>query len=152
MGATYPTDFEKGRLSGLGYEGKRIRAFLAYDPLLTLSEGSLRTAWEGLQLPIGNGYSQVSFVVPTGAYDNGDDRYEVGDTGGVFRQVQFTATGAGYTYNRVCWVVGTSDGVGGWNDENYLSFITPEDPFLQLLAGQTAIYNFQIGIRGVVNA
>ena len=150
MATTYPTDFEKGRVAAASLEGRRIRAFCAYDPGLTLNENSLRTAWEGLALPSTNGYNQVTFVIPTGIYDATDDRYEVGGTSGAYYAVEFTATGVGYTYNRVCWVVGTSNGSGGWNEETKVSYITNEDPFVQLLASQTKTYNFQIGIRGNV--
>jgi hypothetical protein len=149
---TYPTDFEKGRVATSALQSKRIRAFCAHDPLLTLTGASLRTAWEALEVARANGYAPFSFVIPAGAYDNGDDRYEVGGTAGAFVPVTFSATGAGYTYNRVCWVVGTSNGLGGWNEENYVSYITEENPFRQLLAGQAKTYNFQIGTRGVISA
>lgn len=91
---------ELQRVAGLAYEGFPIRVSLANEAVETLTANSSVSSWDALQIS-GNGYSSYRAVIGTGVYDPADQRYEM-----PFIDAAFTATGAGYSYNKIYIVLG----------------------------------------------
>lgn len=116
---------EMERVAGLAYEGQAIRVSLAYDPGDTLSSEDTVATWDASKVS-GGGYADFNDTIGTGAYDVADQRYEMPQVEAVF-----TATGAGYTFNKVYVVIGS---------ELYLHSLTTEDPAIIMAAGQTQTY------------
>jgi hypothetical protein len=131
---------EMKRVAGLAYEGKRIRVSLASVGVSGYTSESTTANWDSVKTS-GGGYADVTFVAATGAYDGTDTRYEVGDTGGAAYDCVFTATGGGFTYDRVYVVVGDADGDP---EETYISFLGVESPAITLAAGQSRTYPIQL--------
>lgn len=102
---------ELERVAGLVYEGKALRVSLANDPGNTLDAEDTVAAWDALKVS-GNGYADVRAPIQTGAYDVNDQRYEMPSV-----DAEFTATGAGYTFNKVYAVIGTFNTVNISNTE-----------------------------------
>lgn len=116
---------EMQRVAALAYESKAIRVSLAYDPGNTISSEALVTAWDAAKIS-GNGYADFTGTIAVGAYDVADQRYEMPQI-----DATFTATGAGYTYNKVYVVIGT---------ELYVHSVVTENPAIVMAAGQTQTY------------
>jgi hypothetical protein len=85
--------------------------------------------WETVEKS-GNGYVRFSTTIDEGAYDATDGRYEIPAI-----DAEFTATGAGYTYDRIAIFV---DGA------THLHSLIVEDPNIALAAGQTQTYRIQL--------
>ena len=138
-----PNEFK--RIAALAYEGKRIRVSLAVVGLSGYDSSSTKAQWDSVKIS-GNGYADFTAVLAVGDYDTTDLRYEVGATVGsnTYIDAEFTATGAGYVYDRVYVVIGTSNGVGGWNEETYVHSVISESPSVNLVPGQTQTYRIQV--------
>lgn len=102
---------ELERVAGLAYEGRAIRVSLANDIGDTLTSESTVAACDALKVS-GGGYVDYKSPIGTGAYDVADQRYEMPDI-----DAEFTATGVGYTYNKVYAVIGTFNSVNISNTE-----------------------------------
>lgn len=92
---------EMARVAAAAYEGKSVRISLANDIGNTLTSESLVSSWDALKVS-GGGYADYYATVQVGAYDVADARYEMPQI-----DAAFTATGGGYTYNRMYVVIGT---------------------------------------------
>lgn len=138
---------EMERIAGLAYEGKRVRVSLANLSSQTYTETSTVANWDTIKLS-GNGYSDFTQVIATGAYDSTDGRYEMGGTTGANTYIEaiYTASGSGFTYNRIYVVIGTSDGVGGWTEQLYLHSLLTENPSITIPAGTTIKYKIQLAV------
>jgi len=102
---------ELERVAGLAYEGRAIRVSLANDIGSTLTSESTVAECDALKVS-GGGYADYKAAIGAGAYDGADQRYEMPDT-----DAEFTATGVGYTYNKVYTVIGTFNSVNISNTE-----------------------------------
>jgi hypothetical protein len=85
--------------------------------------------WQSVEQS-GNGYVRYSEVIATGAYDAVDARYAIPAI-----DAAFTATGAGYTYDRIVVYI---DGA------TYIHSLIVENPNIALAAGQTQTYRIQL--------
>lgn len=91
---------ELQRVAQLAYEARPIRVSLANEAVETLTVNSPTSSWDAIELT-GNGYTSFRTIVETGAYDSSDARYEM-----PFIDATFTATGVGYSYNKIYIVIG----------------------------------------------
>jgi hypothetical protein len=116
---------ELKRIAALGYEGETLKVMLCSVGATGFTSESTVANWQSVEQS-GNGYVRFSTTVDTGAYDAVDARYEMPDI-----NAAFTATGAGYTYDRVIIYI---DG------ETYIHSLIVEDPNIALAPGQTQTY------------
>lgn len=102
------SSWELARVAAAAYEGKQVRISLANVGSLGYTRESALTEWNSIKIS-GNGYTDFKAVIAVGAYDSADSRYEMGADAGAntYVDAQFTATGAGYTFDRIFVVVGT---------------------------------------------
>jgi hypothetical protein len=121
---------ELERVAALAYEGETLKVMLCsvggtgYDAQDTV------TNWQSVEKS-GNGYVRYSTTVGTGAYDGTAGAYLLPDI-----DADFTATGAGYTYDRIVIYI---DGA------TYPHSVLTEAPNIALAAGQTQTY--RIGLN-----
>jgi hypothetical protein len=130
----------KARVGAAAYQGRRIRVSLANVGVSGFTEESTRANWDSVKVASANGYADVTFVVPAGAYNVGTGRFELGGASGAPVNVVFTASGVGFTFDRLYVVVGTSDGSGGWNEETTIEYLGVESPQIVLSPGQVRTY------------
>jgi len=116
---------ELARVAGLAYEGETLEVMLCSVGASGFTAESTVANWQSVEQS-GNGYVRFSQVITVGAYDATDARYEMPaiDAG-------FTATGAGYTYDRIVVYI---DGA------TYIHSLITENPNIALAAGQTQTY------------
>jgi hypothetical protein len=120
---------ELERVAALAYEGETLKVMLCsvggsgYDASSTVAN------WQSVEKS-GNGYVRYSEVIGTGAYDGTDGRYELPDI-----DAAFTATGAGYSFDRVVIYI---DGA------TYPHSVLTEAPNITLAAGQTQTYRISL--------
>jgi hypothetical protein len=120
---------ELARVAGLAYEGETLKVMLCSVGVTGYTAESTVANWQSVEQS-GNGYVRYSTVIPTGAYDAGDGRYEIPAI-----DAAFTATGAGYSYDRIiCYIDGAT----------YIHSLIVEDPNITLAAGQTQTYRIQL--------
>jgi hypothetical protein len=120
---------ELKRVAGLAYEGETLKVMLCSAGSSGYTAESTVANWQSVEVS-GNGYVRYSEVIGTGAYDATDGRYEVPAI-----DAAFTATGAGYTYDRIiCYIDG----------ETYIHSMIVETPNGSLAAGQTQTYRIQL--------
>lgn len=133
------------RIAGLAYEGNQVRVSLANLTSESYTESTILSDWDSIEIS-GNGYSNYTALVATGAYDSSDGRYEMGDTSGAntYINAEYTASGSGFTYNRIYVAIGIPDGGGGWTEEPYLHSLLVEDPAISLAPGTTVKYKIQL--------
>jgi hypothetical protein len=120
---------ELARVANLAYEGETIKVMLASVGASGFTAESTVTNWQSVEKS-GNGYVRFSQVIATGAYDATDARYEIPAI-----DAAFTATGAGYTYDRIVIYVDGS---------TYIHSLIVEDPNIALAAGQTQTYRINL--------
>jgi hypothetical protein len=120
---------ELKRVAGLCYEGETLKVMLCSVGATGYTSESTVANWQSVEKS-GNGYVRYSTTVGTGAYDATDARYEMPDI-----NAAFTATGAGYTYDRVIIYI---DG------ETYIHSLIAEDPNIALAPGQTQTYRISL--------
>ena len=120
---------ELARVANLAYEGETIKVMLASVGASGFTAESTVTNWQSVEKS-GNGYVRFSQVIATGAYDATDARYEIPAI-----DAAFTATGAGYTYDRIIIYI---DGA------TYIHSMIVEDPNIALAAGQTQTYRVNL--------
>lgn len=138
---------EMERIAGLAYEGKRVRVSLANLTSQSYTESSSVSNWDSIKVS-GNGYTDFTQVIATGAYDSSDGRYEMGGTSGANTYIEavYSATGSGFTYNRIYVVIATSDGMGGWTESTYLHSLMTENPSMTIATGSTIKYKIQLAV------
>ena len=116
---------ELQRVAALAYEGETIKIMLASVGASGFTSESTVTNWQSVEKS-GNGYVRFSQVIAAGAYDAVDARYEIPAI-----DAAFTATGAGYSYDRVVIYIDGS---------TYIHSLITEDPNITLAASQTQTY------------
>lgn len=120
---------ELARVANLAYEGETLKVMLCSVGATGYTAESTVANWQSVEKS-GNGYARFSQVIATGAYDATDARYEIPAIDSAF-----TATGAGYTYDRIVIYV---DGA------TYVHSVITEDPNIALAAGQTQTYRINL--------
>ena len=120
---------ELARVAGLAYEGETLKVMLCSVGVSGFTAESTVANWQSVEQS-GNGYVRFSSVIATGAYDAVDARYEIPAI-----DAAFTATGAGYTYDRIVVYIDGS---------TYIHSLIAEDPNIALAAGQTQTYSEQL--------
>jgi hypothetical protein len=120
---------ELARVANLAYEGETIKVMLASVGASGFTSESTVINWQSVEKS-GNGYVRFSQVIATGAYDATDARYEIPAI-----DAAFTATGAGYSYDRIIIYI---DGA------TYIHSVITEDPNIALAAGQTQTYRINL--------
>jgi hypothetical protein len=120
---------ELERVAALAYEGETLKVMLCSVGVSGFTAESTVANWQTVEQS-GSGYVRYSEVIATGAYDAVDARYEM-----PANDADFTATGAGYTYDRIVVYI---DGA------TYIHSLITEDPNIALAAGQTQTYRIQL--------
>ena len=116
---------ELARVANLAYEGETLKVMLCSVGASGFTSESTVANWQSVEKS-GNGYVRYSEVIATGAYDATDARYEIPAI-----DASFTATGAGYCYDRIIIYI---DG------ETYIHSLMVEVPNIALAASQTQTY------------
>lgn len=121
---------ELKRQAGLCFEGKTLNVALASVGATGYTAETAVSSWQSVEKS-GNGYVRyTSSTIAVGAYDAVTGTYKLPDI-----EATFTATGSGYSYDRVLlWFTG----------ETYLHSLIAEDPNITLSAGQTQTYKLSI--------
>ena len=120
---------ELARVANLAYEGETLEVMLCSVGATGYDEENTAAQWATVEKS-GNGYVRYTEVVSTGAYDSGSGRHEI-----PVISAAFTATGAGYSFDRVVlFITGVST----------VHSILIESPAVTLLAGQTITYSLQL--------
>jgi hypothetical protein len=120
---------ELERVAALAYEGETLKVMLCSVGASGFTAESTVANWQTVEQS-GSGYVRYSEVIGTGSYDAVDARYEIPAIDAVF-----TATGAGYTYDRIVVYIDGS---------TYIHSLITEDPNIALAAGQTQTYRIQL--------
>jgi hypothetical protein len=120
---------ELARVANLAYEGETLKVMLCSVGVSGFTAESTVANWQSVEQS-GNGYVRYSTTVGTGSYDAVDARYEMPAI-----DAAFTATGAGYTYDRIVVYI---DGA------TYIHSLITEDPNIALAPGQTQTYRIQL--------
>jgi len=120
---------ELERVAALAYEGETLKVMLCSVGTSGFTVESTVAQWQTIEQS-GNGYVRFSATIEAGAYDTTDARYEIPSI-----DAGFTATGAGYTYDRIAIYV---DGAAN------LHSLIVEDPNIALAPGQTQTYRIQL--------
>ena len=103
------SNFELGRIYGLAYQSVPARLCLAFDTALTVN--STTAQWDAVELASSNGYARQLFTPAAGSYDSSIAMFKSPEI-----TTTFTASGVGFSYNRVYLVFGTiAGGVTTWN-------------------------------------
>lgn len=84
------------RQGKLAYQGWAYRMFLALDPLATLTNNSLASAWLDLEVS-GDGYNPLSGIVEAGTFNSATGRWEQPAI-----SWGFTGEGTGYSFTHRC--------------------------------------------------
>ena len=116
---------ELARVANLAYEGETIKVALCNVGSTGYTAESTVTNWLTTEIS-GNGYSRFSLLLGTGAYDSVDARYEV-----PFFDAVFTASGSGFTYDRILVYVDVAI---------YPHSVITENPNIAMVAGQSKTY------------
>jgi hypothetical protein len=120
---------ELERIAVLAYQGETLKVALASIGATGYTAQSTVASWITVEKS-GNGYARFSGTIGTGSYDAIDARYEMPPI-----DVPFTATGVGYSYDRIVyWVDGSTYPIG----------VITEDPNITLAAGQTQTYRITL--------
>jgi len=120
---------ELERVAALAYEGETLEVMLCSVGASEFTVESTVADWETVEQS-GNGYVRFSATIEAGAYDATDGRYELPAI-----DAEFTASGVGYTYDRIAIFV---DGA------THLHSLIVEDPNIALAPGQTQTYRIQL--------
>lgn len=120
---------ELERVAALAYEGKTLKVMLCSIGATGYTAQSTVANWQSVEKS-GNGYVRYSTTIGTGTYSATNGRYELPAI-----NAAFTATGAGYSYDRVVLYI---DGA------TYPHSVLIEDPNITLAAGQTQTYQLSL--------
>lgn len=121
---------ELARVAALAYEGETITVMLCLLGAEAYTAEDLVTDWETIEIS-GNGYTRwTSPTISAGSYSNTTYQYRLPQI-----SAQFTASGAGYSYNTVVIYVSGCD---------YPYAIVTEDPNIALASGQTQTYQITL--------
>lgn len=121
---------ELKRQAGLCFEGETLKVMLCSVGATGYTAESTVANWQSVE-KAGNGYVRFSSgAIAVGSYDATTGTYKLPDI-----DAAFTASGSGYTYDRVVLYI---DG------ETYIHSMIAEDPAIVLSAGQTQTYRLSI--------
>ena len=120
---------ELERVAALAYEGETIKVMLCNVGTSGYTAQSTVANWQSIEQS-GNGYVRFSQVIPAGSYDVTDARYEIPAI-----DAAFTATGAGYSFDRIVIYIDSA---------TYVHSIISEAPNITLAAGQTQTYRINL--------
>ena len=120
---------ELKRQAGLVFEAKTLKVMLCSVGATGYTAESTVANWQSVEKST-NGYVRYSTTIATGAYDATTGTYKLPDI-----DAAFTATGAGYSYDRIVLYI---DG------ETYIHSLIAEDPNITLAAGQTQTYRLSL--------
>lgn len=120
---------ELQRQAALVFEGETLKVMLCAVGVSGYTAESTVANWQSVELS-GNGYARYSTAIGTGSYDSGTGTYKLPDI-----NAAFTASGVGYTYDRVVLYI---DG------ETYIHSILTEAPAVVLSPGQTQTYQLSL--------
>jgi hypothetical protein len=120
---------ELQRVAALAYEGETLKVMLASIGANTYTAETAVATWQTVEKS-GNGYVRYSEVIGTGAWDGIAGAYVMPDI-----DAEFTATGAGYSYDRIVFYI---DGA------TYPYAVLTESPNIALAAGQTQTYRISL--------
>lgn len=120
---------ELQRVAALAYEGETLKVMLCNVGTTGYTPESTVANWQSAEVS-GNGYTRFSAVVATGSYSGTAGAYVLPDI-----NAAFTASGVGYSYDRV---VAYIDG------ETYPHSVTTESPNVVLSPGQTQTYRYAL--------
>lgn len=120
---------EQARVAAAAYEGQGIRVALCNVGATGFTAESTVANWLSVEVS-GNGYVRYALTLGTGTYDSTDARYEL-----PFFDATFTATGAGFSFDRVVVYI---------NGATFPYLVGTEAPNIVLAAGQTKTYRFQL--------
>jgi hypothetical protein len=120
---------ELERVAALAYEGETLKVMLCSVGVTGYNSENTVANWQTVEKS-GNGYVRYSELIGTGTYDSVDGRYELPTI-----DAEFTATGAGYTYDRIVLYI---DGA------TYPHSVLTEDPNIALSPGQTQTYRIDL--------
>jgi hypothetical protein len=120
---------ELERVAALAYEGETIVVMLCSVGATGYTSQSTVAEWQEVEKS-GNGYVRYTQVIEPGTFDNVEGRYELPDV-----DASFTATGAGYLYDRIVLYVEGS---------TYVHSVLVEDPNIALQADQVQTYRLSL--------
>lgn len=120
---------ELERVAALAYEGETLKVMLCSIGATSYTAQSTVANWQSVEKS-GNGYVRFSQVIAVGAYSSTNGRYEIPSI-----DAEFTATGAGYSYDRVVLYI---DGA------TYPHSVLTESPNIVLSAGQVQTYRLSL--------
>ena len=120
---------ELERVAALAYEGEILKVMLCSVGATGYTAQSTVANWQSVEAS-GNGYVRYSEVIAAGSYDSTDGRYELPTI-----DAEFTASGVGYSYDRIVLYV---DGA------TYPHSVIAENPNIVLSPGQTQTYRLNL--------
>lgn len=120
---------ELERVATAAYSTKTLKVMLCNIGTNAFTENSTVANWQTVELS-GNGYARASAVIGAATYSTANSRTEIPAIDAVF-----TATGTGFSYDRVVLYI---DG------ETYPHSVLTEDPNIVLLAGQSQTYRLRL--------
>jgi hypothetical protein len=120
---------ELARVAAAAYEGETLKVMLCQVGVTGYTAESTVANWQSAEVS-GNGYVRFSEVIGTGTYSAINGRYQLPTI-----DADFTATGAGYTYDRIVLYI---DGA------TYPHSVISEDPNIVLISGQTQTYRLSL--------
>ena len=120
---------ELKRQAAACFEGKALYVMLCSVGATGYTAESTVANWQSVEKS-GNGYVRYSTTIATGAYDATTGTYKLPDI-----DAAFTATGAGYSYDRIVLYI---------SGETYIHSLIAEDPNITLSAGQAQTYRLSI--------
>lgn len=117
---------ELKRQAGLVFEGKTLKVMLCSVGASGYTTESTVANWQSVEIS-GNGYARfTSSTIATGSYDATTGTYKIPDI-----TAAFTASGVGFTYDRVVIYI---------NGETYIHSLITENPSIVLSPGQSQSY------------
>jgi len=119
---------ELQRVAELAYEGETLKVMLCNNTASLTAQSSV-ASWQGTEIS-GNGYVRASGLIGVGSYDTLAGYYTLPEF-----FAEFSATGAGYTYNTVVIYI---------NGAPYPHSIIQESPNIVLSAGQQQTYSITL--------
>jgi hypothetical protein len=120
---------ELQRQAALAFEGETLKVMLCQIGTTNYTAETTVANWQSVEVS-GNGYVRYSEVIGTGTYSATTGTYNL-----PVIDAAFTATGIGYTYDRVVLYI---DGA------TYPHSVLVENPNIILLAGQTQTYRLTL--------
>jgi hypothetical protein len=127
--ATTISQKELQRQAALAFEGKTLYVMLCSVGATGYTAESTVANWQSVEKS-GNGYVRFSAVIGTGSYDAATGTYKLPDI-----DAAFTATGGGYSYDRVVLYI---------SGQTYIHSLISESPNVTLAAGQTQTYRLSL--------